>query len=119
GLVVVFEQWPDIRAELRHEASLGFIDDADVRPTAHPLLRLGRAGWADPRAHREFVRLANEVALRKRHQRGRPDDTARLYQLEIIKLRMQIQEMSKIDRDTRRAAERASDTIPAEVSRRE
>src|SRR6185436_5668235 len=55
-----------------------------------------------PRAHREFVRLANEIALRKRHQRGRPDDTARLYQLEIIKLRMQIQEMSKIDRDTRR-----------------
>jgi hypothetical protein len=119
GLAVVFKQWPDIRAELRHEASLGFIDDGDVRPTAHPLLRLGRAGWADPRAHRKFVRLANEIALRKRHQRGRPDDTARLYQLEIIKLRMQIQEMSKIDRDTRRAAQRASDTIPAEVSRRE
>lgn len=119
GILVTFQQWPDIRAELRHEASLGFLDDADVRPAAHPLLRLGRAGWADPRAHREFVRLANEIALRKRHQRGRPDDTARLYQLEIIKLRMQIQAMSKIDHDTRRAAEHGSDTIPAEVSRRE
>lgn len=101
-VITVLKQWPDMRAELRHEASLGFIDDADVRSTAHPLLRLGRGGWADPRAHREFVRLANKIALRKRQQRNRPDETARLYQLEIIKLRMQIQEMSKIDRDTRR-----------------
>ena len=73
--------------------------DADVRPTAHPLLRLGSGGWADKHAHREFVRLANKVALRKRQQRDRTDEMARLYQLEIIKLRMQIQEMSKIDRD--------------------
>src|SRR5262245_14320850 len=98
-LVVIFRQWPDVRAELRHEASLGFMTDADVRPTAHPLLRLGAGGWSDRQAHREFVRLANRIALRKRQQRNRNDDTARLYQLEIIKLRMQIQEMSKIDRD--------------------
>jgi hypothetical protein len=114
-VAAVFRQWPDIRAELRHEASLGFIDDADVRRTAHPLLRLGSGGWADRRAHRELVRLANEIALRKRRQRGRPDEIARLYQLEIIKLRMQIQEMSLIDRDVRRRAaegERPSDTIP-------
>jgi hypothetical protein len=73
--------------------------DADVRPTAHPLLRLGSGGWTDKRAHRQFVRLANKIALRKRQQRDRNDSMARLYQLEIIKLRMQIQEMSKIDRD--------------------
>ena len=95
----VFQQWPDVRAELRHEASLGFMSDRDVRVTAHPLLRFGRGGWADRRAHREFVRLANRIALRKRQQRDRTDDEARLYQLEIIKLRMQIQEMSRIDRD--------------------
>jgi hypothetical protein len=98
-LAVIFKQWPDVRAELRHEASLGFMTDDDVRPTAHPLLRLGGGGWADKRAHREFVRLANKIALRKRQQRDRTDDMARLYQLEIIKLRMQIREMSKIDRD--------------------
>ncbi len=98
-IIVVFRQWPDIRAELRHEASLGFMTDADVRPTAHPLLRLGSGGWADKHAHREFVRAANKIALRKRQQRNRDDAMARLYQLEIIKLRMQIQEMSKIDRD--------------------
>jgi hypothetical protein len=110
----VFRQWADIRAELRHEASLGFIDDADVRRAAHPFLRLGRGGWADPRAHREFVRRANEIALRKRRQRGRAEEIARLYQLEIIKLRMQIQEMSRIDRDVRRRAdegEMPSDTM--------
>ncbi|HEY3053671.1 MAG TPA: hypothetical protein VGK04_09825 [Thermoanaerobaculia bacterium] len=105
GVITVFKQWPDIRAELRHEASLGFIDDADVRPTAHPFLRLGRGGWNDSGAHREFVRLANRIALRKRQQRNRPDEMARLYQLEIIKLRMQLQEMARIDHDTLRRRE--------------
>ncbi|MEO6259513.1 MAG: hypothetical protein ABIP63_04150, partial [Thermoanaerobaculia bacterium] len=104
----------DVRAELRHEASLGFLDDADVRTTAHPILRLGRGGWTDPRAHRQFVRLANRVALRKRQQRGRSDELARLYQLEIIKLRMRIQEMSRIDHavlTARRDADIRSDTM--------
>ena len=99
GVIAIFQQWPDVRAELSHEASLGFINDGDVRRTAHPFLRLGSGGWADRKAHREFVRLANKIALRKRQQRNRPDDIARLYQVEIIKLRMQIREMSKIDRD--------------------
>ena len=97
AVITVFKQWPDIRAELRHEASLGFIEDGDVRPTAHPFLRLGRGRWHDPEAHREFVRVANRIALRKRQQRNRPDEMARLYQLEIIKLRMQLQHMSRID----------------------
>ncbi|MEO8035419.1 MAG: hypothetical protein ABI837_13365, partial [Acidobacteriota bacterium] len=104
ALSAVFQQWRDVRAELRHEASLGFIDDVDVRPTAHPLLRLGAGGWKDRHAHRAFVRLANRLALRKRQQRDRPDEIARLYQLEIIKLRMQIEDMSNIDRLARRAA---------------
>ncbi|HEX9161935.1 MAG TPA: hypothetical protein VF980_09550, partial [Thermoanaerobaculia bacterium] len=72
GVATVFKQWPDVRAELRHEASLGFADDADVRTTAHPFLRLGRAGWNDAGAHREFVRIASRIALRKRQQRNRP-----------------------------------------------
>ena len=106
----MFRQWADVRAELRHEASLGLIDDADVRSTANPFLRLGRAGWADRSAHREFVRIANRIALRKRQQRNRPDEMARLYQLEIIKLRMQLQEMSRIDHAAR-AAELPSDRM--------
>ena len=114
AIVTVFRQWPDVRAELSHEAALGFVKDADVRRTAHPLLRLGGGGWADRRAHREFVRLANKIALRKRQQRNRPDDIARLYQVEIIKLRMHIQEMSRIDRDVVTASNSAkvsSDTM--------
>jgi len=110
AVITVFRQWPDIRAQLRHEASLGFMNDGDVRRTAHPLLRLGSGGWADRKAHRQFVRLANKIALRKRQQRGRPDDMARLYQVEIIKLRMQIMEMSRIDRDVV-SASGPSDTI--------
>lgn len=114
AVATVFQQWADVRAELGHEASLGFIKDSDVRRTAHPLLRLGSGGWADRKAHREFVRLANKTALRKRQQRNRPEEIARLYQVEIIKLRMQIQEMSKIDRDVisaSRSAEVPSDTM--------
>lgn len=107
-ILTVFKQWRDVLAELSHEASLGFLDDADVRSTAHPFVRLGRAGWSDPRAHRAFVRLATLLALRKRQQRHRPDEVARLYQLEIIKLRMQIQEMAHIDHDVANAA---SDTM--------
>jgi hypothetical protein len=110
-VATVFKQWPSIRAELRHEAALGFMDDDDVRRTAHPLLRLGRAGWHDAEAHRAFVRMANKIALRKRQQRNRPDDVARLYQLEVIKLRMQMQEMSSIDRRMRVAGHA---TMPAE-----
>jgi hypothetical protein len=114
GIITVFRQWRDVRAELSHEASLGFINDSDVRRTAHPILRLGGGGWADAKAHREFVRLANRIALRKRQQRNRPDEIARLYQVEIIKLRMQLQEMSKIDRavvSASRGDELPSDTM--------
>jgi hypothetical protein len=113
-VIAVFRQWPDVRAELHHESSLGFLSDGDVRTAAHPLLRLGRGGWADRRAHREFVRLANRVALRKRQQRNRAEEESRLYQLEIIKLRMQIQEMSSIDLAVRNAGageEGSSDTM--------
>jgi hypothetical protein len=109
-IVTVFQQWRDVKAELSHEASLGFIADADVRSTAHPLSRLRRAGWSDPRAHREFVRVATLLALRKRQQRTRTGDAARLYQLEIIKLRMQAQEMARIDRDVANAVA-VSDTM--------
>ena len=103
-VAVVFKQWPAVRAELSEEAALNVIGEEDVRATAHPLLRLGRAGWHDAGAHREFVRIANRVALRKRQQRGRAEDVARLYQLEVIKLRMELQEMARIDRAMRAAA---------------
>lgn len=105
-IITVFKQWPAVRAELRHEASHGFIDDDDVRSTAHPLLRLGRAGWHSAGAHREFVRIATRIALRKRQQHRRGEQMARLYQLEVIKLRMDMQEMARIDRAMRAHASR-------------
>ena len=118
AVITVFRQWPDMRAELRHEASLGFVDDGDVRATAHPFLRLGRGGWNDANAHREFVRIANRIALRKRQQRNRSDEMARLYQLEIIKLRMQLQQMARIDHETlRRRTAPHDDEVPAAPSR--
>ena len=100
-VATVFRQWPAVRAELRHEAVLGVMDEEDVHPAAHPIRRLGRAGWHDAGAHREFVRIANKIALRKRQQRGRPDEVARLYQLEVIKLRMELGNMTRVDRAMR------------------
>ena len=123
-IATVFKQWRDVQAELSHEASLGFLNGADVRSTAHPFVRLGRGGWSDRNAHRAFVRLATLLALRKRQQRHRPDEVARLYQLEIIKLRMQIQDMSHIDRAVAAAPhtaeeDGASDTMTAKGERHE
>lgn len=106
SIATVFAQWREVRAQLAHESALGVLDPRHVAPTAHPILRFGRAGWSDPRAHREFVRLANRIALRKRQQRQRTDETARIYQLEIIKLRMQLQQMASIDRATLAQADR-------------
>src|SRR5687768_16466733 len=48
-VAAVFKQWPTVRGELRHEAALRVIVNDDVRSTAHPFLRLGRAGWHDAR----------------------------------------------------------------------
>jgi hypothetical protein len=106
-IAAVFAQWPTVRAELRDESNLGFIDHDDVRRTAHPFLRLGRGGWHDTEAHRQFVRIATKIALRKRQQRHRTEELARLYQLEVIKLRMELQEMTRIDRAMRVHAETA------------
>lgn len=100
-VAAVFQQSSTIRAELQHEAALGVLDEEDVRPTAHPLRRLGRGGWYDAEAHREFVRIASKIALRKRQQRGRSAELARLYQLEVIKLRMVLQQMVSVDRAMR------------------
>lgn len=94
----LFAQWPGVERELKDEARLGFIEPDDVKATAHPFLRLGRGGWHDRSAHREFVRLATRIALRKRQQRQRTEEAARIYQLEVIKLRMDLQEMTRIDR---------------------
>jgi len=105
GLIALLKQWRDVTRELMDEASLGFIDESDVRIVSHPFRRLGSADWADPRARREFVRIANLIALRKRQQRNRPEEEVRLYQVEIIKLRMQLQEMARIDHEVRAHAD--------------
>ena len=114
-VAAVFRQWPALRDELRHEAALGFISAEDVSRTAHPILRLGRGGWTDAGAHREFVRIANEIALRKRQQRHRSEAMARLYQLEVIKLRMQLQNMTRIEHLS--AARRRDDHLGSDTMR--
>jgi len=107
GIIALLKQWRDVTRELMDEANLGFIDVSDVRVVSHPIRRLGAAGWADRTARREFVRIANMIALRKRQQRNRPEEEVRLYQVEIIKLRMQLQEMTRIDQEVRASNEDA------------
>jgi hypothetical protein len=100
-IATVFRQWPSIRAELSDEARLGFLEAGEVHNAAHPLRRLTRGGWHNAGAHRELVRIANRIALRKRQQRTRTEAVARIYQVEVIKLRMELQEMTRIDRAMR------------------
>lgn len=112
-VATVFQRWPIVRRELSEEASLGVMNHSDVRRTAHPLRRHGRAGWQDRVAHREFVRLATRLALRKRLQQSRPEEIARLYQLEVLKLRMQLQLAERVEMAMRAqaASDDASDTM--------
>lgn len=116
ALIAVFAQSGSIRSELTGESALGFIDPDDVAPTAHPIRRFGRGGWSDPAAHRAFVRIARRIALRKRQLSGRPDAIARLYQLELIKLRMQLQDMTRIGRNPLRPAghHASDDDLPSD-----
>lgn len=121
-IVTVFVQWRDIRRELAEEERLGFISPEDVKRTAHPFLRFGKGAWSDRAAHREFVRIATQTALRKRQQRSRSGELARLYQVEIMKLRMQMQEMTRLDRmnamgTPQHDEELGSDTIDNESDR--
>jgi hypothetical protein len=115
-LIAVFRQWPQLRNELRDEASLGFFEATEVRSVTHPFLRLGRNRWVDLSARREYVRLANKLALRKRQQRGRPDDVARLHQLEIIKIRMVLQEIATVEQLQKRRGRGPDDLTGEEAA---
>jgi hypothetical protein len=124
ALVITVARWPGLRAELREEAELGFISREDAASVTHPIRRLRLSNWNDPDARREFVRTASDIAVRKRRQRHMSQATARLYQLEILKLRMQLQEMQQVDAAVgadafqasreRQEASDPSDTMPDE-----
>lgn len=80
-----------IVSELGEETRLGVFDAAEVASVAHPFRRLRFDAWPDAVARRRFVQLATELAIRKRQQRRMSAKAARLYQLEILKLRMELQ----------------------------
>lgn len=87
-----------IAAELRAEAELGVFDAAEIASVAHPWRRLRFSTWPDRSARRRFVQLATEISLRKRQQRRMTPEAARLYQLEILKLRMELQSVERVHR---------------------
>lgn len=80
-----------IATELDEETRLGVFDAAEVVSVAHPIRRLRFGVWPDAVARRRFVQIATELAIRKRQQRRMSAEAARLYQLEILKLRMELQ----------------------------
>jgi hypothetical protein len=108
-IVSVFTNRAAMLAELREEAALGLFPDDQLASTTHPLRRLGRAGWRDRDVRRRFVSLSHELALRKRRQRIARPELARLYQLDVLKLRMELQEIIRVQRDMERHQE--ADTI--------
>jgi len=94
-LVNVVRRWGVIRRELADESRLGLFGNDDIERVAHPLKRLRRRKGENKDAHLRFVQLATSLAMRKRQQRNLPGMEARLVQLEILKLRMDLSEMTR------------------------
>ena len=119
--VAVFLRWPALRRELLSESGLGMIEKSEIDAVSNPLRRLFRGRWADRATRRRFVSVANTLATRKRQQRVASSELQVLHQLEILKLRMELQETYSTHLALERArrqtspdnAEAATDTIPA------
>lgn len=93
-LINVVRRWAVIRRELADESRLGLFGDSDIERVAHPLKRLWKGKGENKDAHLRFVQLATSLAMRKRQQRTLAEADARLVQLEIMKLRMELSEMT-------------------------
>jgi hypothetical protein len=108
-LIGVFLRWPRLRRELQEEARLGLMPEDTVRPTANPVRRLFRGGWPDRALRRRFVTVANELAIRKHQQKTGHSDLAKIHQLDIFKLRSELQDLSRMRLMLEQAAERKAD----------
>lgn len=119
----VFSRWPSLLNELTDEARLGLFPAGSIARVAHPLRRFSRRGWKEKEAARHFVTVATRLAVRKHQQRSMPPDAARLYQLEILKLRMELKNILNVEQSFATHAARregsledgpaASDTMPS------
>jgi hypothetical protein len=109
-----------VTRELVDEARLDLFPLREVPGIAHPLRRLGRGGWRDLDARRKLISRSTELAMAKHRQRQMSDEAARLYQLEIMKLRMEIREILAIhqalvlDAEDSSRVESTSDTMSSE-----
>jgi len=101
----MFLRWPAALRELKDEEKLGFFDRAEIRRTAHPFRRLRLSIWHNRDARRRFVQLAADLAVRKHRQRRMGSGVARLYQLEIMKLRSDLREIEGVERSLRAEAQ--------------
>ena len=76
-----------LAAQLGEEVRLGVLPEwvAEVLPSYRRRVR--SAWWPKRDERREIVRLLTSLAYRKHHLRGLPDESARLYGLEVGRLR--------------------------------
>jgi hypothetical protein len=98
-LAIVLSVFVNRRAairELREESALGIFPDEEIRKATHPIRRLFSGGWSDRAVRRRFVSLTNALATRKARQRVARRELARLYQLDVLKLRMELQEILRV-----------------------
>ncbi|HVT03552.1 MAG TPA: hypothetical protein VHL58_09295 [Thermoanaerobaculia bacterium] len=100
----VFARWPSALRELKDETRLGFFDHQEIRRTVHPIRRLSLSMWRNRDARRRFVQLSTDLAMRKHQQRTMGSGVARLYQLEIMKLRSDLREIEGVERSLRAEA---------------
>lgn len=86
-----------VALELRAEAELGILDREDAAILSHPIRRLKFGMWKNREARREYVRVADTLAETKAAQRSMETSTARLKQLEVLRLRMRLREIEAVE----------------------
>jgi hypothetical protein len=101
AMTIFLSRRGSIALELREEARLGFLDDRDAATIAHPIRRFQLSGWHNREARRHFIRVAETLAETKILQRSMTESTARLTQLEVMRLRMRLRDIENIEQASR------------------
>lgn len=101
-----------VALELREEAELGFLTADDATTLSHPLRRFHYGSWKNREARRKYVQVAERLAETKAMQRSMDPLSARLQQLEVLRLRMQLRQIEQVEIASRRPGDGSNTILP-------
>jgi len=115
-LTIYLSRRGDVALELRAEAELGILDPADAALLSHPFRRFRFGIWENREARREFVQVAETLAETRTAQRSMDTASARLQQLEVLRLRMRLREIESVEFASRRNPDASNTMMPDTTS---